>query len=122
LDDDRTMHVRNSFEGSVVQAETPDWEALLRFAGGVVDDFMWMFEIRLEDGRRVHAYKHVWTRNYLHLDEGGRAFIYKEPDSYQQVNPAWLLGHVLDAWALTSRMYDISDGDPDRVSDAEEVP
>ena len=27
-----------------------------------------MFEVRLSDDRRLHAYKHIDTRGYLHFD------------------------------------------------------
>ena len=36
--------------------------------------FMWMDASRLEDGLRMHAYKHIDTRRYLFLTEGGPAF------------------------------------------------
>lgn len=35
-----------------------------------------MFEVELESGLRLHAYKHRETRRYLHLDKEGRAFVY----------------------------------------------
>ena len=64
---------------------------------------MWMFEVELEDGRRVHAYKHWWTRRYLHLSLDGCAFAYirpgcysnEDPDWYREVEPEWLLKLVL---------------------------
>ena len=46
--------------------------------------------------RRKQAYKHYWTRNYLHLDDEGRAFVYVGKERYEQVNPPWLLHHVLE--------------------------
>ncbi len=73
--------------GKVVNHETPSWTPLedaLRFRQ--LDRFMWMHELLLTDGTRVHSYKHCDTRNYLHLGEDGRAFhctergLYKESD------------------------------------------
>lgn len=66
-------------------------------------DFMWMHEIELEDGTRLHAYKHYETRRYLHLDHGGRAFVFAwdenrgvdEDSEYEEADPQWLLELVL---------------------------
>ena len=80
-----------------------EWEPLLELAAEHVDDFMWMFEVELESGLRLHAYKHWETRKYLHLDEEGRAFVYiwpdefdpDEPGSYREVDPQRILREVL---------------------------
>jgi hypothetical protein len=64
---------------------------------------MWMFEVELESGLRLHAYKHIETRKYLHLDKEGRAFAYippkvfrkEEPSSYCEVDPLRMLREVL---------------------------
>lgn len=73
----------------------PEWEPLLNFAPDHVGDFMWMYAAVLTDGTRVQAYKQYWTRDYLHLDEDGRAFIYAGKDRYEEVNPSWLLHRIL---------------------------
>jgi hypothetical protein len=61
-----------------------------------------VFAVDLEDGRRLHAYKHYWTRRYLHLDSEGRAFTYmwderdeNDDGRYEEVNPVWILDLVL---------------------------
>ena len=41
-------------------------------------DFMYMFAVRLEDGRRLHAYKHRWTRAYVHISDDGEPFFYDD--------------------------------------------
>lgn len=56
---------------------------------------MLMYAVELTDGSRLQAYKHYWTRDYLHLDDEGRAFIYAGKDRYEEVNPPWLLRQVL---------------------------
>jgi hypothetical protein len=64
---------------------------------------MWMFEVELENGLRLHAYKHWETRRYLHLDHGGRAFVYiwnddltaEDDGHYEEVDPEWVLKLVL---------------------------
>lgn len=89
--------------GQVLQFEHPVWEPLENLAFEHVDEFMWMHEVELEDGTRLHAYKHRETRRYLHLDHGGRAFVFiwderreaDEPDEYEEVDAQWLLGVAL---------------------------
>lgn len=56
---------------------------------------MLMYAVELTDGTRLQAYKHYWTRDYLHLDDEGRTFIYAGKDRYEEVNPPWLLRCVL---------------------------
>jgi hypothetical protein len=73
----------------------PEWEPLLNFAPDHVIDFMWMYAVELTDGTRLQAYKHYWTRDYLHLDDEGRAFIYVGKHRYEEVNPPWLLRRIL---------------------------
>jgi len=65
------MRRRASRRGKTVDRETPDWQPLLDLAPEHRDDFMWMFEVELDNGERVHAFKHYWTRRYLHLDLEG---------------------------------------------------
>ena len=55
---------------------------------------MWMGEVELTDGGRVQMYKHYWTRRYIHLDLGGRCFVWLDEDRYEEVDPEWLLPHV----------------------------
>ncbi|HET7416769.1 MAG TPA: hypothetical protein VFJ61_03975 [Solirubrobacterales bacterium] len=76
---------------------------MIELAPEHVGDFMWMHEHELEDGTRIHGYKHWETRRYLHLDHGGRAFVYvwkdgqdlDEPAEYEEVDSTWLLEIVL---------------------------
>ena len=86
------------------QYDKPEWGPLLELAPDHIDDFMWMFEVELESGLRLHAYKHIETRKYLHLDKEGRAFVYIWPDdigdddessSYREVDPQRILREVL---------------------------
>jgi hypothetical protein len=89
---------------STPQYDKPEWGPLLELAPAHIDDFMWMFEVELESGLRLHAYKHIETRKYLHLDQEGRAFVYlwseeisdkDEPGSYREVDPQRILREVL---------------------------
>jgi len=79
----------------MLSAGEPEWEPLLNFAPDHVVDFMWMFAVVLTDGTRLQAYKHYWTRDYLHLDNEGRTFVYAGNDRYEEVNPPWLLRRIL---------------------------
>ncbi|MFT3864866.1 MAG: hypothetical protein QM729_11390 [Solirubrobacterales bacterium] len=72
----------------------PDWRPLLSVAPDEVPDFMWMFRDFLEDGAVVEAYKHTWTRQYLHLDSNGRAYAFVGA-GYEEVDPYALLKQVL---------------------------
>jgi len=92
------VHPLKPKRGRVVNYERPVWEPLMALAPEHVGDFMWMHEVELEDGTRLHAYKHVETRRYLHLDHGGRAFVFipgslddVESSHYEEVVPGWLL-------------------------------
>lgn len=62
--------------GRMLPIDTPTWQPLLDFAPEEIEDFMWMFDVELADGTRLHAYKHWWTRRYVHLADDGRAFYY----------------------------------------------
>lgn len=97
------MHIMRPRKGRVINHDHPIWEPLIRLVPEHVDDFMWMHEVELEDGIRIHAYKHWETRRYLHLDHGSRAFVFvwdesrdlDELSEYEEVDPLWLLDLVL---------------------------
>jgi hypothetical protein len=67
---------------------------LVAFAPDEVPDFMWMFRDFLEDGTVVEAYKHSWTRQYLHLDSSGRGYEFIGR-GYEEVDPDELLAKAL---------------------------
>jgi len=82
-----------------------DWAALERFAGvataaGVAvsaDEFMWMQAAEFADGHVVHAYKHVDTRRYLHLDGSGHAYRYTAGGGYMRwAEPTSAIADVFD--------------------------
>ncbi len=81
--------------GRWLRVDAPEWEPLLSLAPDHVVDFMWMGTVQLVDGTRLQAYKHHWTRRYLHLSEDGRAFVFVPKTRYEEVNPPWLLMRVL---------------------------
>jgi hypothetical protein len=82
------MGKRQFFKGREIQGEHPDWRPLLTAVGQVLAaDFMWMYEVRLADGRLVQAYKHRYTRCYVHLAADGTAFVYEPSSRYRVVRP-----------------------------------
>lgn len=63
--------------GSVVQIDVPCWTPLmLRLPERRCSTYMWMHEVELQDGARLHAYKHSITRQYLHIGEDGSLWRY----------------------------------------------
>ena len=68
---------RSRLNSETLAGENPVWEPLIAVLGELlVGRFMWMAKLRLEDGTSLHAYKHHWTRRYLHLDPEGNAYAY----------------------------------------------
>jgi hypothetical protein len=89
------MAKARAIRGESIQGDKPNWDPLMEVVGHrVIGDFMWMFEVKLSDGRAVHAYKHVDTRRYIHLDEDCNAFVYEEPDRYRPIAAASVLNAV----------------------------
>lgn len=88
--------------GRMPQGEHPTWEPLLDWLGDELTGwFMWMFEVELEDGRSLHAYKHMETRRYLHLSLTGEVFVFTEEGRYRSVHRS-IVWRVLpyDQWPL----------------------
>ena len=78
--------------GKLTERRDPIWEPLLELLPEDIDDFMWMGEVALTDGTRVQLYKHYWTRRYLMLDLGGRTFVNRDKDRYEEAeDPEWML-------------------------------
>lgn len=82
--------------GTLTDHRKPTWEPLLDFAPDEAPDFMWMFQVELEDATVIEAYKHSWTRRYLYLDAAGRAYISVGCAGYEEVDPTALLIEVLE--------------------------
>ena len=93
----------------------PHWEPLERAVGlALAVTFMWMFEARTADGRRVQAYKHRATRRYVHLDDAGLAYACRR-DRYVQVPLADALEEALRPW------WEELDATPDEIADAHDA-
>jgi hypothetical protein len=81
--------------GEMVQGDRPDWDPLMH---ALLGWFMWMFEVELADGRKVHAYKHIITRDYLHLTHDGRAFVFRPEHSYREVDLEEAVAGLFARW------------------------
>ena len=89
------MKSERLFHGTILQGDTPDWTAAEELLGAdLLPLTMWMYEIELEDGARVHAYKDRITRRYLHLAEDGRAFVYTATGRYLEIDHSTAIAGV----------------------------
>ena len=80
------MTIDDSIRGRLAQYDEPNWEPLLALLGAEeVTHFMWMHEIALDTGERVHAYKHIDTRRYIHLSTTGKTYAFLESERYAPI-------------------------------------
>jgi hypothetical protein len=87
----RTRTIR----GVVSQSDAPDWRPLEKTVGrDLAGDFMWMHEVTLDDGRTLQAYKHIYTRRYVHLDSAGKALVHHGRERYRPHQVADVLAGV----------------------------
>jgi hypothetical protein len=105
------MYGDSPVTGHSVQGSVPEWQPLLEAVGeDLAGTFMWMFEVRLSDGRPLHAYKHIDTRCYVHLDPASNAFRYVGEHHYRRVELADALEAALSPWweRLNASVEDIA--------------
>ena len=89
--------------GELVRYDQPDWDPIVALLSEELAEwFMWMCEVALEDGRRVHAYKHIETRRYLHLGTDGSAWRYWA-GAYLPITPLAGVLEALCGWDLYAR-------------------
>ncbi len=97
--------------GDTYQYEHPNWAPILALVGAELTGwFMWMCEIRLDDGTAVHAFKHRDTRRYCHLALDGQAYVYVaaptppgaefEPGSYRAITREAAIEGAFRGWAM----------------------
>jgi len=97
------MYRDRTVRGVVVQFDQPYWRPLeIALGADMAGWFMWMHEIRLEDGTRVDAYKHRATRHYLHLAGDGQALAYGADDTYRAVGLAPAIVRAFVGWECSS--------------------
>jgi hypothetical protein len=93
------MSDNTTIAGELGQGDHPSWEPLEAMVGEVLAaEFMWMFQVDLADGTVVQAYKHIFTRRYLHLAQDGRTFAFTSSNRYRVVDPFDLLMVVFEDW------------------------
>lgn len=99
----------------------PVWEPLLGLARIYVDEFMWMYEVKLDNGKRLQGYKHYWTRRYLHLDEDGEPWLWREEDLYEPYTGElrWLFNQVVH-WTYPGQFDEGAERHPEERREAEE--
>jgi hypothetical protein len=96
-----------TIKGTLTQCDTPYWKPLEDTVGcDLAGDFMWMCEVTLEDGRRLQAYKHIYTRRSVHLDADGQAFVYEPRERYRPYPVADVLAAV---FATLPDLYGVTD-------------
>lgn len=83
--------------GEITSWDEPVWEPLKTLLGIYVEDFMWMFAVKLEDGTRIHGFKHGHTRSYLYLSDDDRTFVYEEPNLYREVEAREIVNLAMPA-------------------------
>ncbi len=87
--------------GIATHRDAPHWAPLESAVGrDLLEWFMWMFEVALQDGVPLHAYKHVTTRCYLHLTDDGRAFEYRGRERYAEVRLAGAIAAAFTGWGI----------------------
>jgi hypothetical protein len=88
--------------GEFADIEEPDWAPLRGLVGDLLTaHFMWMCAYVLDDGRLLHAYKHVATRRYIHVTEAGDTFVYAGERTYLPVANADAIELAYEEWAIT---------------------
>ncbi len=81
---------KKRLKGKMTEPPHPlNWQPILKLAGKQGEDFMLMFDVELEDGRRLTAFKHWWTRRYIHLTSDGRAYVYEHREKDGETDWAW---------------------------------
>ena len=93
------MHRTDTIPGTPARHDNPEWRPLVELLGpDLAGWFMWMYEIDLVDASRVHAYKHVATRRYIHLAEDGRAFLYCADARYREIPRHHAIAQAFSGW------------------------
>lgn len=83
------MLSKKKWNARVMRYDDPVWQPLLELTSDHIDDFMWMGALQLDGGPEIQAYKHRWTRRYIHLAPDGRAYAYEYTGSFGSGGPSW---------------------------------
>jgi hypothetical protein len=95
------MARKKRFKGETVNFEEPDWGPLLNVVhDDIASWFMWMHEVELEDGLRLHVFKHRWNRRSLHLSEEGKAYVYVWDEKHPERDGKYERVKLVDAMTM----------------------
>jgi len=79
----------------------PNWQPLLDAVGEhLTGTFMWMYRVHLDGGGILHAYKHIFTRRYMHLGEDGRVYEYTACGRYVVSRLDFAIEAALFSWLV----------------------
>lgn len=86
--------------GTARQYDRPYWAPLELLLGSdeLCAQFMWMFDVELDDGTVLNAYKHRYTRCYFHLDDAACTFYYARDSLYGTIRPDVAIQAVFEDW------------------------
>src|SRR4051812_22909483 len=99
--------------GRATRRGTPDWDPLEKLLPlQLCGLFMWMHELRLEDGATVQAYKHSETRQYLLVDAEGDTWEQLDSYGYRRMRHSDAIEFVFGPWWL---LHHAEDGDRDAL-------
>ncbi len=102
--------VRKEIGGEMRRGDAPNREPLERLVDeALAARFMWMFDVELEDGTLLHAYKDHLTRGYLYLSEDLRAFAWIRKGRYREVDPGAALLSVFISPREAGRLTDVEE-------------
>jgi hypothetical protein len=91
----------------VVQYTEPTWDPLVDAVGEyLARGFMWMHEEELDDGTRIHAYKHRTTRRYLYLCESGTGYVATRCGRLAELRLDWAIERALLSWLIWGHATD----------------
>jgi hypothetical protein len=87
--------------GEMASCDPPVWEPLVEAVGELLTaGFMLMYEVHLDNGPTVYAYKHRCTRRYLHLSENGAAYAFTRCERYAPTRLDYAIEEALSYWWL----------------------
>ncbi len=86
-----TIDFDEEIAGRPTDGDDPNWEPLEKLVGiEEAGDFIWIYEVKLDGGQLVNAYKHIVTDAYLFLAADGTAFDHLGGETYRRRPAKWM--------------------------------
>ena len=79
--DEQDVPVSVVAHSGMTMGDAPCWEPLAQINTALLPEFMYMGFYDAEHHIRIHAYKHIDTRRYLHVDNLGGLWCYNHAPS-----------------------------------------